>query len=96
MGRGRKEKRKIERKRKEKVLDKGFYMTVHSPSVDFRMADRDTRDFCILGPPLRNSSRRSRAFPKFCAVVSLLVDLCAKPDNPEEGREGRREERVEV
>ena len=42
------------------------------------MADRDTRDFCILGPPLRNSSRRSRALGKFCAGDTQVSSFVAK------------------
>lgn len=76
--------------REEEDLDKGFYMTRHSPSVDFRMADRDTRDFCILGPPLRSSSRRSRAFGKFCAVCVPVSRPIRYPDKAK-SREGRRE-----
>lgn len=83
-------------KEKKKDLGIGSYMTIHSPSVDFRMVDRDTRDFCILGPPLRSSSRRSRAFGKFCAGVSPLVHLYANTDKTEKAREGRTEERVAV
>lgn len=44
------------------------YITVHSPSVDFLMFDRDTRSFLLVGPPFLRSSSRSRALGKFCAV----------------------------
>ena len=44
------------------------HITMHSPSDCFFMCDRDTRVFCLAAPPFRRSSKRSRAFGKFCAA----------------------------
>src|SRR5579862_4603221 len=53
------------------------YITTQSPSFCFVMLDRECRslDFCTFEPPLLSSSRRSRAFGKFCATIISVVQL---------------------
>lgn len=46
------------------------HITMHSPSDCLFILDRETLVFCILAPPRRRSSKRSRAFGKFCATRS--------------------------